>query len=46
MSISKVVAADDAVSVIQNSDVVASSGYGGHGVAEEILIALENRFLS
>lgn len=45
MSISKVVAARDAVSVIRDGDVVASSGYGGHGVAEEILIALERRFV-
>lgn len=45
MSISKVVAADDAVSVIRSGDLVASSGYGGHGVAEEVLIALERRYL-
>jgi propionate CoA-transferase len=45
MSISKVVAARDAVSVVRNGDVVASAGYGGHGVAEQILIALEQRFV-
>ncbi|MEX2653507.1 MAG: CoA-transferase [Acidimicrobiia bacterium] len=45
MSISKVVSADDAVAAIQDRDVVASSGYGGHGVAEEVLVALEQRFL-
>ena len=45
MSISKVVSAPEAVSVIRDNDVVASSGYGGHGVAEEVLIALEQRFL-
>lgn len=45
MSISKVVSAADAVSVIRSGDHVASSGYGGHGVAEEVLKALENRFL-
>ena len=46
MSISKVVSAPEAVSVIRDRDVVASSGYAGHGVAEEILIALEDRFLA
>lgn len=45
MTISKVVSATDAISVIRSGDHVASSGYGGHGVAEEVLVALENRFL-
>ena len=45
MSISKVVSAADAVSVVCSGDHVASSGYGGHGVAEQVLVALENRFL-
>jgi propionate CoA-transferase len=45
MTISKVVDARGEVSVIRNGDVVASSGYGGHGVAEGLLVALENRFL-
>ena len=46
MSISKVVTAADAVSVIHDGDVVASSGWGGHGVAETVLKALETRFLA
>jgi len=45
MSITKVVSAEDAVSVIHSGDVVASSGYGGHGVSEEVLAALETRFV-
>ncbi len=45
MSISKVITAGDAVSVIQSEDYVASSGWGGHGVAEAVLRALEYRFL-
>lgn len=45
MTISKVVGAREAVSVIRDGDVIASSGYGGHGVAEEILVALEQRFI-
>ncbi|MEA1902782.1 MAG: CoA-transferase [Actinomycetota bacterium] len=45
MSVTKVMTAEDAVSVIRAGDVVASSGYGGHGVSEEVLAALEARFL-
>ena len=45
MSISKVVDAADAVTVISSGDVIATSGYGGHGVPEGILVALEDRFL-
>jgi propionate CoA-transferase len=45
MSVSKVVSARDAVSVIRSGDVVASSGWGGHGVAEAVLRALEERFI-
>jgi propionate CoA-transferase len=45
MSISKVVDAADAVTVIRSGDVIATSGYGGHGVSEGILVALEDRFL-
>ena len=46
MSVSKVVSATDAVSVIGDGDVVASSGWGGHGVAETVLKAIENRFVA
>jgi propionate CoA-transferase len=45
MTISKVVGAREAVAVIHDRDVIVSSGYGGHGVAEEILAALEQRFI-
>ena len=45
MSVSKIVSADDAVSVISARDVVAFSGWGGHGVAEGVLSAIERRFL-
>jgi propionate CoA-transferase len=45
VSISKVVSARDAVSVVHSDDYVASSGWGGHGVAESVLRALEERFL-
>ncbi|MDK1019532.1 MAG: CoA-transferase [Actinomycetota bacterium] len=46
MTISKIVPAVDAVSVIRDGDVVASSGWLGHGVAEAVLSAIEDRFLT
>jgi propionate CoA-transferase len=46
MSISKIVSATDAVSVIRDGDVVASSGWGGLGVAEAVLGAIEDRYLA
>jgi propionate CoA-transferase len=46
MSISKIVSATDAVSVIRDGDVVASSGWGGHGVAEAVLAAIEHRYIT
>ncbi|MCL1602059.1 MAG: acyl CoA:acetate/3-ketoacid CoA transferase, partial [Actinomycetia bacterium] len=46
MSISKIVSAADAVSVIRDGDVVASAGWGGHGVAEAILAAIERRYIA
>ena len=45
MTISKLVDAADAVSVIRDGDVVASSGWGGHGVAECILQAIEEHMI-
>jgi propionate CoA-transferase len=41
----KVIPVEDAVSVLQDADVLATSGYGGHGVPEQLLVALEKRFL-
>jgi len=45
MSVSKVIASEDAVRLVRSGDVVASSGYGGHGVPEQLLVSLEERFL-
>ena len=42
----KIVSADEAVQVIRNGDTVATGGFVGIGFAEEIAIALEERFLS
>ena len=41
----KIIPVEDAVSVLQDGDVLATSGYGGHGVPEQLLVALQKRFL-
>jgi propionate CoA-transferase len=41
----KVVAADDAVSIIRDGDTVCISGFVGVGTPDELIIALERRFL-
>jgi propionate CoA-transferase len=41
----KVVSSGDAIALVRDGDVIASSGYGGHGVPEHLLSALEQRFL-
>ncbi|GMR02469.1 MAG: acyl CoA:acetate/3-ketoacid CoA transferase [Acidimicrobiia bacterium] len=46
MPISKVISDSDAVQLIQDGDAVATSGYGGHGVPEQVLMALEDRYTS
>jgi len=42
----KVVSAADAVKLIRDGDTLATSGFVGIGFAEEIAIAIENRFLA
>ena len=42
----KVVTAPEAVKLIRDGDTVATGGFVGIGFAEEIAIALEERFLS
>ncbi|WP_336509529.1 acyl CoA:acetate/3-ketoacid CoA transferase [Ruegeria lacuscaerulensis] len=41
----KVVSADDAVALIKNRDTLTTSGFVGIGVPDELLAALEKRFL-
>jgi len=41
----KIASAADAVALIRDGDVVASSGYGGNGTPDYLFIALEKRFL-
>ena len=45
MRLKKVIEAVDAVAVIHDGDVVASAGYGGNGTPDQLLVALERRFL-
>jgi len=40
----KIISARDAVSVINDGDTIATGGFVGIGVAEEILIAIEQRY--
>jgi propionate CoA-transferase len=42
----KIVSADEAVRLIHDGDTVATGGFVGIGFAEEVAIALENRFLA
>ena len=41
----KITSAADAVSIVQRGDTVCTSGFVGVGVPEELLLALERRFL-
>lgn len=40
----KIISADEAVAIVHDDDVLATAGYGGHGVPEALLVALERRF--
>ncbi|MCI0584750.1 MAG: acyl CoA:acetate/3-ketoacid CoA transferase, partial [Chloroflexi bacterium] len=42
----KVVSADEAVALIRDGDTLANSGFVGNGTPDELLAALERRFLS
>jgi acyl CoA:acetate/3-ketoacid CoA transferase len=41
----KIIPIEDAIALVQDGDVVASSGYGGNGTPEALFAALERRFL-
>jgi len=45
MALGKVISAADAVALIQDGDVLASTGYGGNGTPDQLFVALEERFL-
>ena len=42
----KIVSADEAIAVIQDGDTIAISGFVGIGVPDELILALERRFLT
>jgi acyl CoA:acetate/3-ketoacid CoA transferase alpha subunit len=37
MALKKVISADDAVALVRDGDIVASSGYGGNGIPKRCL---------
>jgi propionate CoA-transferase len=41
----KIIPVEDAISVLHDGDVLATTGYGGHGIPEQLLVTLERRFL-
>ena len=45
MKKNKIATADEAIGVIQDGDVMAAAGFVGNGTPEELIVALENRFL-
>jgi propionate CoA-transferase len=45
MSLKKVISAHDAVAIVQDEDVLATSGYGGNGTPDQLIVSLEKRFL-
>ncbi len=45
MSRHKIVSAAEAVAIIHDGDVLATTGYGGNGTPDQLLVALEKRFL-
>src|SRR5919205_2091522 len=46
MLTNKIVSADEAVAVIRDGDTVCSSGFVGIGTPDELILALERRFLN
>ncbi len=44
MAFKKVIPVEDAVALIRDGDVLATTGYGGHGTPEQLLVGLEARF--
>ncbi len=45
MVLKKVISAEDAVAIVQDDDVLATSGYGCNGLPEQLFVALEQRFI-
>jgi propionate CoA-transferase len=45
MPMKKVVEVGDAIAIIRDGDVIASTGYGGNGTPEALFVGLKRRFL-
>ena len=45
MALRKVIPVLDAVALIRDGDVLATTGYGGNGTPDQLFVALEERFL-
>ena len=45
MALKRVIPVADAVALIRDGDVLATTGYGGNGTPDQLLVALEERFL-
>ena len=45
MELKKVISAEDAVAIVHDDDVLATSGYGCNGIPDQLFVALETRFL-
>ena len=45
MALKKVIPVHDAVALVRDGDVLATTGYGGNGTPDQLLVALEERYL-
>lgn len=45
MSVGKVISTEDAIALVRDGDVLATTGYGGNGTPDQLFVALERRFL-
>jgi len=41
----KVIPVEDAIAIVRDGDVLATTGYGGNGTPDQLLVALEQRFV-
>ena len=45
MAMRKVIDVADAIAIIRDGDIVASTGYGGNGTPEALFVGIKQRFL-
>ncbi len=45
MALRKVIPTRDAIALVRDGDVLATTGYGGNGTPDQLLVALEERYL-